>query len=341
MIVLGFGVRPNPLSPFPRPHPLTPSPSPRRGGTAARSPSAGRPPGFPRFLVATCGTVMSATHRPGAMLGHAILPTRRRGDQLMGMAQASTTWTGERVRALPDDGLRYELVDGELLVTPSPGWSPPNCGRRLVSPARRICRSNSLGWVRFAPADISLGEDEVLQPDLFVIPAALNPRSWQEVRALLLVIEVLSPGTARYDRLVKRRRYQRAPVPEYWIVDLDARLVERWKPDDTRPEILHRHARVDARPGAQTARDRASWFLCGGVGGRIIGGEEKGKGKRGKGNRVVIPSGARGPKWRTSRRRTVWACTRPSLCSYFGHCEPPTGGEAISPSVPATTLPAK
>jgi len=132
----------------------------------------------------------------------------------MGMAQASTTWTGERVRALPDDGLRYELVDGELLVTPSPGW------------------------VRFAPADLSLGEDEVLQPDLFVIPAALNPRSWQEVRALLLVIEVLSPGTARFDRLVKRRRYQRAPVPEYWIVDLDARLVERWKPEDTRPEIL-------------------------------------------------------------------------------------------------------
>jgi len=143
----------------------------------------------------------------------------------MGMAQASTTWTGERVRALPDDGLRYELVDGELLVTPSPGW------------------------VRFAPADLSLGEDEVLQPDLFVIPAALNPRSWQEVRALLLVIEVLSPGTARYDRLIKRRRYQRAPVPEYWIVDLDARLVERWKPDDTRPEILTETLEWTPAPG--------------------------------------------------------------------------------------------
>jgi len=167
----------------------------------------------------------------------------------MGMAQASTTWTGERVRALPDDGLRYELVDGELLVTPSPGWTHQTAVAALFRRLDGYVGSNPLGWVRFAPADISLGEDEVLQPDLFVIPAALNPRSWQEVRALLLVIEVLSPGTARYDRLVKRRRYQRAPVPEYWIVDLDARLVERWKPDDTRPEILTETLEWSPAPG--------------------------------------------------------------------------------------------
>jgi len=167
----------------------------------------------------------------------------------MGMAQASTTWTGERVRALPDDGLRYELVDGELLVTPSPGWTHQTAVAALFRRLDGYVGSNALGWVRFAPADISLGEDEVLQPDLFVIPAALNPRSWQEVRALLLVIEVLSPGTARYDRLIKRRRYQRAPVPEYWIVDLDARLVERWKPDDTRPEILTETLEWTPAPG--------------------------------------------------------------------------------------------
>jgi len=167
----------------------------------------------------------------------------------MGMAQASTTWTGERVRALPDDGLRYELVDGELLVTPSPGWTHQSAVAALFRRLDEYVGSYALGWVRFAPADLSLGEDEVLQPDLFVIPAALNPRSWQEVRALLLVIEVLSPGTARYDRLIKRRRYQRAPVPEYWIVDLDARLVERWKPDDTRPEILTETLEWTPAPG--------------------------------------------------------------------------------------------
>ena len=175
----------------------------------------------------------------------------------MGMAQASTTWTGERVRALPDDGLRDQLVDGEPPVTPSPGWAHQTAVATLFRRLDGHVGSNALGWVRFAPADLSLGEDEVLQPDLFVIPAALNPRSWQEVRALLLVIEVLSPGTARYDRLVKRRRYQRAPVPEYWIVDLDARLVERWKPLPHPAWIPPR--RSSGRPSLGSNRSRLSF----------------------------------------------------------------------------------
>ncbi len=54
----------------------------------------------------------------------------------------------------------------------------------------------------------------------------------------MLAVEVLSPSTARADRSVKRRLYQRARVPEYWIVDLEARLVERWRPADERPEVL-------------------------------------------------------------------------------------------------------
>lgn len=53
----------------------------------------------------------------------------------------------------------------------------------------------------------------------------------------ILIIEVLSPSSARFDRVVKRRRVQRAGIPEYWIVDLDARMVERWRPSDERPEI--------------------------------------------------------------------------------------------------------
>ena len=65
-----------------------------------------------------------------------------------------------------------------------------------------------------------------------------RPKNWEEYGIPLLVVEVLSPSTARYDRLVKRHRYQRAGTREYWIVDPDARLVERWRPDDERPEIL-------------------------------------------------------------------------------------------------------
>ena len=63
-------------------------------------------------------------------------------------------------------------------------------------------------------------------------------------------MEVLSPSTARADRQVKRRRYQRHGVPEYWIVDLDARLVERWRPADERPEILAERLEWRAVPEA-------------------------------------------------------------------------------------------
>jgi Uma2 family endonuclease len=157
----------------------------------------------------------------------------------MGMPQADTHWTAESVRALPDDGKRYELVAGELVVTPTPA---PLHQMLLAALTRRIdpylCGSG-IGLLLASPADLALGEDEILQPDLFVLPASL-PRqihSWTEVTSLLLAIEILSPSTARYDRIVKRRRYQRAGVPEYWIVDPDARVIERWRPQDERPEI--------------------------------------------------------------------------------------------------------
>jgi Uma2 family endonuclease len=71
-------------------------------------------------------------------------------------------------------------------------------------------------------------------------------KKWEEALPLRLAAEVLSPSTARADRIVKRRRLQRAEVPEYWIVDLDARLVERWRPGDRRPELLE--DRLEWRP---------------------------------------------------------------------------------------------
>lgn len=158
----------------------------------------------------------------------------------MGMPHAPTRWTAELVRALPDDGRRHELVAGELLVTPSPSpvhqWLVAAIFRRLDP----YLVATGSGALLTAPADISLGEDEILQPDLFVLPPGqpLPPRDWAEVRRLQLAIEIVSPTTARVDRITKRRRFQRAGVPEYWIVDPDARVIERWRPEDTRPEVL-------------------------------------------------------------------------------------------------------
>jgi Uma2 family endonuclease len=65
-----------------------------------------------------------------------------------------------------------------------------------------------------------------------------RPERWSDVRQLLLAVEVLSPSTARADRTVKRHLFQRVGVPDYWIVDVSARLVECWRPDESRPEVL-------------------------------------------------------------------------------------------------------
>lgn len=78
-----------------------------------------------------------------------------------------------------------------------------------------------------------------MQPDLFVVPseAGRRPRADVPTTRLLLAVEILSPGSARFDRVVKRHAFQAAGVPEYWIVDVDARTIERWRPDDVRPEV--------------------------------------------------------------------------------------------------------
>jgi len=98
---------------------------------------------------------------------------------------------------------------------------------------------NPVGWVLHSPADIEFSPRDGVQPDLFVAPLVdgRRPRGWNEIGRLVLSVEVPSPATARRDRREKRRLYQRH-ADEYWIVDLDARLVERWRPGEVRPEVL-------------------------------------------------------------------------------------------------------
>ena len=158
----------------------------------------------------------------------------------MGMPQAVELWTAEMVRALPDDGKRYECVDGELLVSPAPGLPHQRLVGAIYTWLREYLARLPVGEVVLSPADIELDQHTLVQPDVFVVPMGASgpPRSWRDIERLLLAVEVLSPSTARYDRIVKRGKYQRAGVPEYWVVELDARLVERWRPGDERPEIL-------------------------------------------------------------------------------------------------------
>lgn len=151
-----------------------------------------------------------------------------------------TIWTVEMLRDLPDDGKRYEIIDGELFVSPAPRLIHQRAIGELFVLLRAYLRANSAGYAYFAPADVEFSRATVVEPDLLVAPPgeARSPRDVAELRRLLLAVEVLSPSTARLDRHRKRHLYQRERVPEYWIVDCDARLIERWRPDDERPEIL-------------------------------------------------------------------------------------------------------
>jgi Uma2 family endonuclease len=174
------------------------------------------------------------------MLARDLLPPRAEAEQTMGMPEQATRWTAAMVRALPDDGNRYEVVDGELLVTPAPTWTHQRVVRELVMLLGPYMAAQGTGEILPSPADIELDPHGLVQPDLFVqgLVGGHLPQAWNVGAPLLLAIEVLSPSTARADRTVKRRRFQRARIPEYWIVDPDARVIERWRPDDERPEIL-------------------------------------------------------------------------------------------------------
>lgn len=161
----------------------------------------------------------------------------------MGMPAANRRrWTAADVRRLNREsatsGPRYELIAGELLVTPAPTPRHQWALAWLYDRLSPFVQREGLGRTLWSPADLELSPDEVSQPDLFVIPTSHVPPTWTEITRLVLAVEALSPTTARHDRSVKRPYYQRVGVPEYWIVDLDAQLVERWRPNDARPVVV-------------------------------------------------------------------------------------------------------
>ena len=183
------------------------------------------------------------------MLAHAALRFAFVAEQTMGMPalpldHASRRWTPEDVDPLNSETPswpRYECIDGELLVTPPPpSWDHQEYAGRLFRAIAGYLDVQRAGQVLFAPVDVQLTEDSLIQPDLVVMPlrGGARLRGHGRVRELLLAVEVLSPGSVRADRIVKRRLHQRAGTPEYWIVDAEARAIERWRPEDTRPEIV-------------------------------------------------------------------------------------------------------
>ena len=140
---------------------------------------------------------------------------------------------------MPDDRNRYETIAGELFVTPAPSLRHQAVLARLHLVIGAYVERHRLGHVWFAPLDVVYGPMTLVEPDLlFVAAARRDVLTEQEVTAAPdLVVEVLSPSTARTDRGGKRALYQETGVREYWIVDAEQNRVEIWRPGAMEAEV--------------------------------------------------------------------------------------------------------
>jgi Uma2 family endonuclease len=176
------------------------------------------------------------------------LPSPIRAEHLMSMpAVQRSRWSVEEFDRLVDEreeySPRYELVDGELLVTPGPNIRHQRIARELIVLLHDYVKRHRLGEVGFGPGEVRLTAQSRFSPDVFVNPAigGLMPRWRDSVSRLLLAVEVLSPSSARHDRITKRRFFQNHGVPEYWVVDGEAEAFEVWKPGNDRAALIDDH----------------------------------------------------------------------------------------------------
>ena len=138
-------------------------------------------------------------------------------------------WTYNEYAALPDDGQRYEIVNGVLLMPPpSPSGPHQDAIGMIFYYLLTHVKLAGLGLVRLAPFDVLLTPKDIFQPDILVVLNAHLGRVTDKkvIGAPDLVVEVASPGTATFDRLTKYDVYARVGVPEYWIVKPDVQTVE-------------------------------------------------------------------------------------------------------------------
>jgi Uma2 family endonuclease len=144
----------------------------------------------------------------------------------MHMASPKRRWTIEEMYSLPDDGNKYELIRGQLFVTPAPSDSHETIGARLNRLLDRYVEANGLGLVYHPRAVVRIDEDTEVEPDLMVRQPQDRPdASWVGAPLPILIVEIASPTTRRRDRLYKRSIYTEAGIPEYWMVDGDERTV--------------------------------------------------------------------------------------------------------------------
>ncbi|HEX9563369.1 MAG TPA: Uma2 family endonuclease [Gemmatimonadaceae bacterium] len=147
----------------------------------------------------------------------------------MHMAQLGV-WTLDDLDRLPDDGNRYELLHGELFVTPPPEPDHETAIARLNRILVPFVERHRLGLV-FCGHPVMRTSESHVQPDLAVRQPPASKSKWESAPVPILVVEALSPSTMRRDRGPKREFYvEKVRVPDYWIVDVDDRSITVVRP---------------------------------------------------------------------------------------------------------------
>ncbi len=163
----------------------------------------------------------------------------------MAMRAPKVPRTADDLDALPADGKRYELIDGELFVSAAPAVAHQRMLLRLAMQLFPFAEPLGIE-VAVAPVDVRASIVTQVEPDLLALPRRHVERGrtrWEPMSLLLLAVEILSPSTAAVDRGQKRQLYTSAGVDQYWIVDLDACTVEVWRPGST---LVHVYTVGDA-----------------------------------------------------------------------------------------------
>jgi Uma2 family endonuclease len=153
----------------------------------------------------------------------------------MAKASRSVRLTYQDLVDLPDDGLRYELIDGELHVTAAPSPKHQRVSGNIHLHVALYLRDHPIGRVYYAPLDVVLSRFDSVEPDLLYVSHEREAR--QMTRRNLegppdLVIEVLSPSTKRIDQDIKLSLYERYGVPEYWVMNPERELVRVYRLKD-------------------------------------------------------------------------------------------------------------
>jgi Uma2 family endonuclease len=155
----------------------------------------------------------------------------------MAMAVTARRFTVDEVLAWPEDGNRYELVDGVLLVTPAPVPVHQVVAQRLAA-ALAIRSQHWPDLYVASPGEILIRPDTRMEPDVLVFCTPSLHRKWEEIREHWLAVEVWSPSSVIYDREVKRDAYLQIGVREVWLVDCARKVVLVSKPGAV-PDVVH------------------------------------------------------------------------------------------------------